>query len=98
MAITLWDYQEEALNSVTKDFQAGTCRQLIVLPTASGKRMHSLKFKQFSHVAQGKKGYMETKFYLEGHGLPTDNLTRHDAFVMIQKIKQGERFTQGQRV
>lgn len=38
------------------------------------------------------------KFYLEDHGLPTDNLTRHDAFVMIQKIKQGERFGYEQRI
>lgn len=37
MAVILRDYQEEALNSVINDFQAGACRQLIVLPTASGK-------------------------------------------------------------
>jgi superfamily II DNA or RNA helicase len=37
MAIVLRNYQEEALNSVIKDFQDGICRQLIVLPTASGK-------------------------------------------------------------
>lgn len=38
------------------------------------------------------------KTYLEQHGMRTDNLTRHDAFVMIQKIKQGERFGYGQRI
>ena len=37
MAIKLRDYQEEALNSVIKDFQGGVHHQLIVLPTASGK-------------------------------------------------------------
>ena len=37
MAITLRDYQEEALNSVIKDFQGEVHHQLIVLPTASGK-------------------------------------------------------------
>ncbi|MFA6990478.1 MAG: DEAD/DEAH box helicase [Candidatus Babeliales bacterium] len=37
MAVILRDYQEEALNSVIKDFQDGVHHQLIVLPTASGK-------------------------------------------------------------
>lgn len=33
------------------------------------------------------------KFYLGHRGLRTDNLTRREAFAMIQKIKQGERVT-----
>lgn len=35
--ITLWDYQEKALFAVIQALQAGIHRQLIVLPTASGK-------------------------------------------------------------
>jgi ATP-dependent helicase IRC3 len=35
--ITLRDYQQEALQAVNQEFNNGTTRQLIVLPTGAGK-------------------------------------------------------------
>ena len=37
MAIALRNYQQEALNAIQQEFQVGVSRQLIVLPTGSGK-------------------------------------------------------------
>lgn len=39
--------------------------------------------------AHGNTPTPAQKFYLERCGLPSDNLTKYEAFVMIQKIKQG---------
>ena len=51
MAVFLRDYQEEALNSVIKDFQGGVHHQLIVLPTASGKTfVMAAIIKYFNHA------------------------------------------------
>ncbi len=36
-SLTLRNYQEEGLKKIQKEFESGTSRQLIVLPTGSGK-------------------------------------------------------------
>ena len=46
MPLTLRPYQQEALQSVKDNFQKGISKQLIVLPTGSGKTVI------FSHIPQ----------------------------------------------